>query len=394
MAAKKGGKPMIVIRKEEIVEAGHHGGAWKVAYADFVTAMMAFFLLMWLLNATTEEQRKGLADYFSPSNVMSRNNSGFGAPFGGLTPNIEGSLASDKGAVQVVMARPHPLVDAAEDEEKVPAQHSNRQTAGETSLDPPDGQGDRQGDTQTDGQEAGQKDGQGDAQQGTARPNKARLLVQLPGSQTAGPSAEEAQWADYQQRERADFEKAAEQMREAVRQDPALAEIAKQLLIDITPEGLRIQILDEDRRPMFPSGSAVVNDRARALLTKIAPVLVRLPEPIAIAGHTDSAPFRGGERTNWDLSADRANATRRLLVDSGLQEERIRSVTGNADRDPLIKDDPLAAANRRIAIVVLRTAPGGPPASPTRPAAVIPVKLPLPVPAKPVLRIGAAPEGR
>ena len=125
MAAKKrGDKPTIIIRREEVVEGGHHGGAWKVAYADFVTAMMAFFLLMWLLNATTEEQRRGLADYFSPNNVMARNTSGFGAPFGGLTPNIDGSLASTKGAVQVVMAPPHPVIDSDDEEGDIPAHES------------------------------------------------------------------------------------------------------------------------------------------------------------------------------------------------------------------------------------------------------------------------------
>jgi len=121
MAAKKrGDKATIIIRREEVVEGGHHGGAWKVAYADFVTAMMAFFLLMWLLNATTEEQRRGLADYFSPNNVMARTTSGFGQPFGGTTPNIDGSLASTKGAVQVVLSPPHPVIDSDEDEGTFP----------------------------------------------------------------------------------------------------------------------------------------------------------------------------------------------------------------------------------------------------------------------------------
>jgi len=141
-----------------------------------------------------------------------------------------------------------------------------------------------------------------------------------------------------------------------VRNDPHLADLAQQLAIDLTPEGLRIQILDEEHQPMFATGSAVPNDRARLLLQKVAPVLARLTEPISISGHTDSVVYRGADRSNWELSAERANATRRLLIDSGLAEERIRSVTGNADRDPLLPSDPQAAANRRIAIVVLRAA--------------------------------------
>jgi len=105
---------------------------------------------------------------------------------------------------------------------------------------------------------------------------------------------------------------------------------------------------------MFATGSTVLNDRARALLLKVVPVLMKLPEKLSIAGHTDAAVFHGGERTNWELSAERANATRRLFVDSGLPESRVETVTGRADRDPLLPADPLAAANRRIAITVLR----------------------------------------
>ena len=122
----------------------------------------------------------------------------------------------------------------------------------------------------------------------------------------------------------------------------------------MTPEGLRIQILDEDRQPMFATGSAALNERARLLLQKVAPVLMKLPEDISIAGHTDATPYHSQDRSNWELSTERANATRRLMVEAGLPETRIRNVTGNADRDPLLPAEPTAAANRRIAIVVLR----------------------------------------
>ncbi|HEY3848326.1 MAG TPA: OmpA family protein, partial [Acetobacteraceae bacterium] len=169
-------------------------------------------------------------------------------------------------------------------------------------------------------------------------------------------SATQAELRDAQQRqEKAEFNQAAKQIRDAVRGDPALAELARQLAIDITPQGLRIQILDEDHQPMFPLGSAAPNERAKLLLQKVTPVLAKLSQDISIAGHTDSAPFPGPDRTNWELSTERANATRRLLVEGGLPDSRIRSVTGNADRDPLLPADPLAAANRRIAIVVLRS---------------------------------------
>jgi chemotaxis protein MotB len=160
--------------------------------------------------------------------------------------------------------------------------------------------------------------------------------------------------AELERREREAFTQAADEIRDAVRGDPELANLARQLAIDMTPEGLRIQLLDEDRQPMFPTGSSVMNDRARLLLQKIAPVLAKLPEGISVSGHTDAAPYKGDGKSNWELSSERANATRRLLVEAGLQEARFRSVTGNADREPLIPADPLAAANRRIAILVLR----------------------------------------
>ncbi len=326
---KKNAKPTIIIRKEEVVEGGHHGGAWKVAYADFVTAMMAFFLLMWLLNATTEAQRIGLADYFSPSSVTSHNSSGFGAPFGGLTPNVEGSLASDRGAVQLTPGPTHPIMtpDDSEDDDQAP---SKPRTSGPTLLT-----------VAQDGATAGQA------------PNEPSDAARAPAARVP-PVKDPVAEAEREQREHAAFERAAEQIREAVRSDPALAALAKQLAIDLTPEGLRIQILDEDKQPMFGFGTSALNDRARALLSKVAPVLLRLSQSIAIDGHTDAAPYRGSDRSNWDLSADRANATRRLLTDAGLPEARIRSVAGHADRDPLLPSEPLAAANRRIAVLVLR----------------------------------------
>ncbi len=137
MAGKDSGKanarPIVIIRKEEVVEGGHHGGAWKVVYADFVTAMMAFFLLMWLLNATTEDQRRGLADYFSPTNVLARGSSGFGAPFGGHTPNDTGSLASDRGAVQIMNAQAKPVFDVEDDDTDVPAQSAAFRDGGDST---------------------------------------------------------------------------------------------------------------------------------------------------------------------------------------------------------------------------------------------------------------------
>jgi chemotaxis protein MotB len=339
---ERSGKGGILIRKEEVVEGEHHGGSWKVAYADFVTAMMAFFLLMWLLNATTEEQRKGLADYFSPNSVLSHNSSGLGQPFGGRTAFSQGAMLSDLGAVQVTVGHQPAVDQVEEDETEVLAQprpHRDDVKTKEPDL-------------------GGRPPPKPPPQlaRNAAAAGPVPVAVAIPGRGDVPRKPNEAeQRAELEKREKQAFEQAAQQIRDAVGNDPQLAELARQLAIDMTPDGLRVQIRDADREPMFAFGSAVPNDKARLLLQKIAPVLARLTQDISIAGHTDAAPFAGSGRTNWELSADRANATRRLLIDDGLQEARIRSVTGNAERDLAVPNDPLAAANRRIAIVVLRS---------------------------------------
>ena len=357
MSGRKREKGTIIIRRNEVVEGGHHGGAWKVAYADFVTAMMAFFLLMWLLNATTQEQKRGLADYFSPTSHLSTAPSGSGAPFGGKTPNSDGTLASDKGAIELTRSQPYPVIDE-DDTGDQPAPFEPSKVPG-TAERPSAGEGGAQAGKEQAGKQQAGKEQAGKEQAGKEQAGKEQAGKERSGDQQAAARqlADRELRAEAERRERKEFERAASQIREAVASDPALADIAKQLMIDITPEGLRIQLLDAERTPMFSTGSSALNERARAVLAKIAPALLLMKEPIAISGHTDSAPYRGGEKSNWDLSADRANATRRLLVDAGLPETRLRSVTGNADREPLIADDPLAAANRRISIVLLRDHP-------------------------------------
>jgi len=346
----------IIIKKEEIVEGGSHGGSWKIAYADFVTAMMAFFLLMWLINATTEDQRRGIADYFTPSNVLSHSYSGTGAPFGGHTPFDEGEMVSDRGvqAVRPAAAPPSQVSDEP-DADHPPSQVPTPEPAsGIAATEQPAAAA---GNATTElHQEGTNSAAAGQAPTATTTNAQAQFLANAASATPADPRTmdDASLRAELERREREAFAQAADQIRDAVRSDPALADLVRQLAIDVTQEGLRIQLLDEDRQPMFPTGSSVMNERAKLLLQKIAPVLSKLPESISVSGHTDAAPYKGDGMSNWELSSDRANATRRLLVEAGLQETRFRSVTGNADRDPLIPADPLAAANRRIAIVVLR----------------------------------------
>ncbi|WP_203073123.1 flagellar motor protein MotB [Falsiroseomonas ponticola] len=337
MAKGKGGGTIVIKRIEEGGH-GHHGGAWKVAYADFVTAMMAFFLLMWLLNATTEEQRRGIADYFAPTNVMGAAQTGSGQPFGGRTPHESAPMAQNAGAVTVQRGRIPVLSD-------VDLEDESEQVARPTPMrEGPDGEDE-------DATPRRVRQARADAETGDADP---RRLGEGTESDARALS-DAALRAEAARREREAFERAAEEIRQMVAQDPALAELGRQLLVEQTPQGLRIQLVDAERSPMFALGGAAPNDRARVLLARVAQVANRLPNPIAIAGHTDATPFRGGtERSNWDLSADRANVTRRLLTESGLPEARIRSVTGNAERDLLMPDNPNAPANRRVSITLLR----------------------------------------
>jgi chemotaxis protein MotB len=340
----RGGKngATIVVRKVEEGGHGHHGGAWKVAYADFVTAMMAFFLLMWLLNATTEEQRRGIADFFAPSNVMSRSNSGAGEPFGGRTPHQSEQMTQDAGAITVQRGPKPTLPDVEVEDDTIPARPV-------PLRDGPEGE-------EEDANPRRVRTARADAPPGDQDPRQRRAE----GADARNLSDAELR-AEHERRERESFERAADEIRRVIAQDPALADLGRQLLIEQTPEGLRIQLLDAERQPMFALGGAAPNDRARALIGRVAQVAARLSNPVSITGHTDATPFRGGgERSNWDLSAERANATRRLLTDAGLQEARIRSVAGHAEREPLLADQPTAAANRRVAITLLREPPPAP----------------------------------
>jgi chemotaxis protein MotB len=388
------GGTTIVLKREEAAGHAHHGGAWKVAYADFVTAMMAFFLLMWLLNATSEEQRRGLADYFAPANVFGRSTSGTGQPFGGKTLNSEGELASDAGAIRVERGPVPVRLDIEDEEGEAPLLHA----APEPGAPPAETVARAE---EPEARDAGTDEGRPElaAAADPAKPTDAAVEVAArrappppaapppqdapqssaeaaaPAPRTAERLAEAALRAEQHWRERALFERAAAELRWLVREDPDLADLARQLVVEQVPEGLRIQILDAERQPMFASGRAVLLDRARLLVQKVAQVAARLPHGLSVSGHTDAAPFRGGngERGNWELSADRANAVRRMLLEGGVAEARLQSVAGHADRTPLLPAEPFAAANRRVSVTLLRQAPSPAAAPETAPVMMAPV---------------------
>ena len=295
-----GDQPIIIIKRIKKVAGGHHGGAWKVAYADFVTAMMAFFLLMWLINTTSPEQKRGIADYFAPASV-SETTSGSGGILAGTALGKEG--AKQNGSMSIIQ-------DASPD-----------------SRHPDDGKS---------------KDG-----------SKAKSPEQATTSELR-----EA----LQKREEAAFAAAAQSLRQALQDMPELAELSKNIIIDQTPEGLRIQLVDQEGRSMFNTGTAAPNDRAKLLLRAIAKIINQLPNRISIYGHTSASAGPGGKADgDWTLSATRADSSRRILQGAGVDPDRVYQVSGKATSEPLYPDDPTLPGNRRIAIVLLREAPVLPP---------------------------------
>jgi len=288
-------RPIIIKKIKKGGHGGHHGGAWKVAYADFVTAMMAFFLLMWLINTTSPEQKRGIADYFAPASV-SETTSGSGGILGGTSLGDDG--AKSNGSMSLV-------------EQMAPEAPQNVNEAGQSEENP---------------------------------------------GASLESAEEEALRKELQARETAAFASAAQSLRQALQDMPELAELSKQILIDQTPEGLRIQLVDQDGRSMFKEGAAQPNDRARILLRAIARIINQLPNRITISGHTSASANGARSSADWALSASRADIARQILQGAGVDADRIYQVSGKANSAPLYPDDPILAGNRRIAIILLREA--------------------------------------
>ena len=291
--AVSGEAPTIIIKRiKKGGHGGHHGGAWKVAYADFVTAMMAFFLLMWLINTTSPEQKRGIADYFAPASV-SETTSGSGGILGGASLASSGSKSS--GSKDVIQA----------------------------------------------------------------------LAPEAPPNVTdTGQSQNQSQNAAAGTQDKADNDaltSAAQSLRQAMQDMPELTELSKQIIVDQTPEGLRVQLVDQEGRSMFKEGSAEPNDRAKVLLQAVAKVVNKLPNRITIAGHTSADAAGAKPSSDWALSSARADVSRQILQSAGVDADRIYQVAGKAASDPLYPDDPLLPGNRRITIVLLREAPVLPP---------------------------------
>jgi chemotaxis protein MotB len=284
----------IIIKKVKKGGHGHHGGAWKIAYADFVTAMMAFFLLMWLISMTTQEQKKGLAEYFAPT-AVSLSNSGAGGVLGGNAMDNSGNQMSGS-STDVIRSAP-----------ASPRSAENGSTA----------------------QQFG----------GQARDSGSELEASSDSEFNLRSKDSEA------------FHSAAASIRQALQSLPELTPYQNNLLVEVTEDGLDILIVDQEGRPMFREGSKFPLDATRAAIAAIAPVLQQLNAQVTISGHTAA----GGRYDHagygpWELTSDRANVVRSLMAEFGLADDRITSVVGRATTDPYFVDDPYMAANERVRI--------------------------------------------
>ena len=278
-------RPIIIKRIKKAAHA-HHGGSWKVAYADFVTAMMAFFLLMWLMGFTTEGERKAISDYFaSPSAIQGK---------GGSSTSL---IDMGKG------------MDSPRTSQKKP----NQETTAVNTED----------------------------------------VAQESSAKAASGSGQDSKLMEAE-KDKKRLESLLEELKKAIDASQALKPFKDQLLLDISPEGLRLQIVDKENRPMFDVGSANLQSYTRQILREISKMIAVVPNHISIAGHTDARAYASGaDFSNWELSSDRANACRRELVRGGVGEEKIARVVGLASTALFDKSNPLSPINRRISIIVM-----------------------------------------
>ncbi|MGL4440694.1 MAG: flagellar motor protein MotB [Bosea sp. (in: a-proteobacteria)] len=279
----------IIIKKVKKAAHAHHGGAWKIAYADFVTAMMAFFLLMWLISMTTQEQKTGLAEYFAPA-ALSLSNSGAGGMLMGTAMDKSGNRAS---------------------------------APRDTAMGTP---------TQEDG---------------ARRTDSGRASDRKVSHSATSVQAQHSAMAS---------------LRQALQNMPEIAELSRNIVIELTNEGVNVSLVDQDGRSMFREGSVQPYERTRLALVALAPTLRRLPNRLSLSGHTATTrPGSVQAIDSWSLTAGRALAVHEILSGAGLPNDHFASVVGRADTEPMFPDNPYIPPNRRVTITLLNEAPPLPP---------------------------------
>jgi len=311
----------IIVKRIKKSAAGHHGGAWKIAFADFATAMMAFFLVLWLMSSATPEQKKAIAGYFQDPIGFTESASPYVIDLGG-TP----TPAPDRTLNPEIQAQPDSTQNKVNPDvqERADPNDSNRVAPDPTEA--PDQSDKRQPN------DAAQQ--QKDASQAKMDPSQAEKI------------------AEQVDKER--LELLLQELQNKIEQNPELQKFKDQILLEITQDGLRIQIVDAENRPMFDSGSPRLKSYFEDILLAMADTIRQVPNKISISGHTDAARYAGkGDFSNWELSAGRANAARRALIAGGYPEEQVARIVGYASSAPFDREHPLNPVNRRIDIIVL-----------------------------------------
>lgn len=318
---------IIIKRVEGDDHGGHHGGGWKVAYADFMTAMMAFFLLMWILASSDETAKRGLADYFTPSLSQA------GGRGQGL---LEGTVIGEEGVLGGATGPKNigDLPNFGQENPLIVFDSRLRQETPNVVVE-----------YEVIPKEFATETGKFDAPKNGKEAEEEIDIVAL----------EEAQKLKNKQILRdALLEAVKEEIIETIKSDPKISGLNENLILEIVPEGLLVQMVDHKKQPMFRTGSAKVPVNTREVIQAISQAISELAYPIEISGHTDANAFTHQTGyDNWDLSTDRANATRRIMISSGVNPTKITRVSGFADKRLLNVQDPKAPENRRIGILLL-----------------------------------------
>ncbi len=286
-------KPLapIIIKRIKKGGHGHHGGAWKVAYADFVTAMMAFFLLLWLLNVTSPETRAGIADYFTPT-IGIKDSKGIGFQ-GGASNTEKGISKSELAPVGIVV---------------------------------------------------------GQVKQGPAPETPTEVVKPDENAESTAAMAKQENTEDAEE-----FKQANEQINQSLQEDPELKDLKDSVVTQETPEGMKIDMIDDAKKPMFVPGGATLTDVGKKVLDSMANIVSRMPNNITIIGHTDtSGATVNPNYTKWELSADRALASRRFLSTTQLEPDRVARIIAMGDKELLVPQEPTSPRNRRVTIIVMR----------------------------------------
>ena len=291
-------EPLAPIIVKKIIDEGHagaHGGAWKIALADMMTAMMAFFLLMWLLGASNADQRKSIADYFKPTSLTKS----------AVTVNNTSGSTGLMGGQSIIDETALPLAAA--------------QTSLFQVLQPRENTGSKDSDKDKEKSDA------------LSQEEKARIASES---------------------DKSNFEKLEKELKEKLSQNSELAKLKENVVFSREKDGLRIEIIDKADFSMFGLGDTQLTPKSMALIEEISRSLAVMPNSIRVRGHTDAQAFAGTGRNNWSLSAERADITRQIMIRKGVEESKITRIEGVADKEPFVASDPLDSRNRRISVTV------------------------------------------